>query len=244
LPVRLVNGVDSFLVGRFGAAPRQEGVPGGKRSDQISKRDLEILGFIARFGLVPRAAVVTWAATGRSATIARETRLRKAGLIRVARAYSGAPLALATKAGLLACRRAELSTARLTGAAISHDSVVAELAARLERQGERLLSEREILAAERAEGARMHSASLRGGRFHRPDLIRLAAGEGGVEAIEVELSSKGAARLDELLRAWRRAILERRVDAVAYHCAPRTLGYVERAAQRTKTAELISVTAL
>jgi hypothetical protein len=217
-------------------------MPRAKRSDLISYRDLEVLEFIARFGVVPRPAVATWADTARTATIARESRLRRAGLIRVARTYGGAPLALATKAGLLACRRAELSPARLTGAAISHDTVVAGLAARLEREGERLLSEREILAAERAEGARHHSATLQGGRFHRPDLIRL--GEGGVEAIEVELSSKGAARLDELLRAWRRAILERRVGAVAYRCAPRVLGYVERAAQRTKTAELISITAL
>jgi hypothetical protein len=216
-------------------------MPGSKRSDLISGRDLEVLEFIARFGVVPRSAVSTWADTARTATIARETRLRRAGLLRLARAYGGQRLALCTKSGLLASRRAELSTARLSGAAISHDTVVAELAAHLERDGDRLLSEREILATERAEGTRRLSAALKGGRFHRPDLIRLDAGGGGAEAIEVELSTKGAARLDELLRAWRRAVLERRVEAVAYRCAPRTLRYVERAIERTKTAELISV---
>jgi len=216
-------------------------MPGNKRSDQISARDLEVLDFIARFGVVPRSAVSIWADTARSATIARETRLRKAGLLRTAHAYGGEPLALCTKTGLLACGRGELGTARLSGAAISHDTRVASLAARLERHGDHLLSEREILATERAEGTRRLSASLKGGRFHRPDLIRLAAGGGGAEAIEVELSTKGAARLDELLRAWRRAVLERRVKAVAYHCAPRTLRYVERAIERTKTAGLISV---
>jgi hypothetical protein len=216
-------------------------MPGDKRSDAISSRDLEVLEFVARFGVVPRAAVSTWANTARSATIARETRLRKAGLLRVASAYGGRPLALATKSGLLACRRGELSTARLSSAAISHDTLVAKLAAGLERDGARLLSEREILAAERAEGARLYSASLKGGRFHRPDLIRLEPGGGGAEAIEVELSTKGASRLDELLRAWRRAVLERRVNAVAYRCAPRTMCYVERAVERTRTAGLISV---
>jgi hypothetical protein len=216
-------------------------MPGNKRSDQISGRDLEVLEFIARFGVVPRSAVSIWAGTARSATIARETRLRKAGLLRVARAHGGQPLALCTKTGLLASRRGELSTARLTGTAISHDTLVAELAAALERNGDRLLSEREILATERAEGTRRFSAALKGGRFHRPDLIRLDSGGGGGEAIEVELSTKGAARLDELLRAWRRAVLERRVRAVAYRCAPRTLRYVERAVERTKTAGLISV---
>jgi hypothetical protein len=216
-------------------------MPGKKRSDQISARDLEVLEFIARFGVVPRSAVSIWADTARSATVARETRLRNAGLLRVARAYGGQPLALATKPGLLACRRSELGTARLSGAAISHDTLVAELAARLERNGDRLLSEREIIATERAEGTRRFSASLKGGRFHRPDLIRLERTEGGAEAIEVELSTKGAARLDELLRAWRRAVLERRVKAIAYRCAPRTLRYVERAVERTRTAGLISV---
>ncbi len=212
-----------------------------RRSDLISARDLEVLEFVARFGVVPRSAVSIWADTGRTATIARETRLRKAGLVRVARAYGGPPLALATKAGLLACRRGELSAARLSAAAISHDTLVAELAASLEREGERLLSEREIIATERAEGTRRFSAALKGGRFHRPDLIRFEAGGGGAEAIEVELSTKGAARLDQLLRAWRRALLERRVATVAYRCSPRTLPYVERAVERTRTAGLISV---
>jgi hypothetical protein len=216
-------------------------MPGDKRGDAISARDIEVLEFVARFGVVPRSAVSIWADTARTATIARETRLRKAGLLRVFRAYGGPPLALATKSGLLACRRAELSTARLSGAAISHDTVVAKLAARLERGGEQLLSEREVIATERAEGARPYCASLKGGRFHRPDLIRLEPGGGGAEAIEVELSTKGAARLDELLRAWRGAVLERRVNAVAYRCASRTLRYVERAVERTKTTELISV---
>jgi hypothetical protein len=216
-------------------------MPGDRRGDVISARDLEVLEFVARFGVVPRSAVSIWADTGRSATIARETRLRKAGLLRVARVYGGSPLALATKSGLLACRRAELSPARLSGAAISHDSLVAELAADLERNGARLLSEREVIATERAEGTRLYSASLKGGRFHRPDLIRLEPGGGGAEAIEVELSTKGASRLDELLRAWRRAVLERRVDVVAYRCTSRTMRYVERAVERTRTAELISV---
>jgi len=219
-------------------------VPGARRSDRISPRDLEILEFIARFGVVPRGAVATWAATARAATIARETRLRKAALIRVERSFGGEPLALCTRPGLRAAGRGELRIARLSAAAISHDAVVAGLAARLERGGERLLSEREMLAAERAEGARIYSASLQGGRKHRADLIRTDPRGGPGEAIEVELSTKGAARLDELLRAWRRAVLERRVSAVAYRCAPRTLRYVERAIERTKTAEMVSASPL
>ena len=83
------------------------------------------------------------------------------------------PLAIATKLGLKASRRRELRPARISAAALSHDTVVAQLAAALERDGQRLLSEREILALERAEGERRLSADLPNGRFHRADLVRL-----------------------------------------------------------------------
>ncbi len=215
---------------------------GGKRTDHISARDLEVLEFIARFGVVPRRSVARWAGTARTVTIVREGRLRKAELIRVVRGFGdNGPLSVATKSGLRAAGRRELRTARVSAAALSHDTVVADLAAALERSGQRLLSEREIFAHERAAGEHLLSAQLPGGRFHRADLIRV--GEDGLpsEAIEVELSTKGAARLDELMRAWRHAVIERRLTRIVYRCAPRTLPYVRRAVERTRTESVISV---
>ena len=61
------------------------------------------------------------------------------------------------------------------------------------------------------------------------------------EAIEVELTTKGAARLDELLRAWRLAVGEQRFTRVVYRCTPRTRLFVEKAIERTRTAEMVSV---
>jgi hypothetical protein len=220
-------------------------MPGGKRSDHISSRDLEVLEFIARFGVVPRRSVAAWAGTARTVTIVRESRLRKAELIRVVRGFGdGGPLALATKSGLQAAGRRELRAARLSAAALSHDTVVAEVAAQLERAGQRVLSEREIFARERAAGEHLLSAQLAGGRFHRADLIRLDDDGSPLEAIEVELSTKGAARLDELLRAWRRAVLEKKVARVVYRCAPRTMADLERAVARTKSESVVSVQGL
>lgn len=217
-------------------------MPGGKRTDHISARDVEILDFIARFGVVPRAAVATWAGTARTATIGRETRLRKAELIRVVRGFGDiGPLCVCTKLGLGASGRRELRTARVSAAAVSHDTKVAQLAASLESSGEALLSEREILASERAAGEHVFSAALPGGRIHRADLLRVGQDGGVGEAIEVELSTKGAARLDELLRAWRRAVLEKRITRVVYRCSPRTIVYVNRAVERTKTGSVVSV---
>lgn len=208
----------------------------------ISCRDLEVLEFIARFGVVPRSAVATWAGTARTVTIVRESRLRKAGLVTVRRGFGDiGPLACATQSGLRACGRKELRVARPALAVIGHEAVVAGLAATMERLGARLLSEREILALERAEGRRVLSAALPSGRFHRADLIRVDDGGRPLEAIEVELTTKGAARLDELLRAWRRAVAERRLSGVRYRCAPRTRPFVERAIERTRTQAAIAV---
>ena len=117
---------------------------------------------------------------------------------------------------------------------------MAELAALFEREGQRLLSEREIVAREREEGERMFSARLESGKFHRADLVRTDE-DGKPEAIEVELTPKGAARLDHLLRAWRRAVAEKRLSRVSYMCPPRTRPMVERAVQRTRTEVAIDV---
>jgi hypothetical protein len=217
-------------------------MPGGKRTDRISERDLEVLEFIARFGMVPRGVVATWAATARAVTMARERRLREARLIKVLPSVGeSGRLLVCTRAGLRASGRGELRTARFSLAAVRHESAVAALAARMERSGERTLSEREIGAREREEGQRLLSASLPGGRFHRADLLRVDERGSAAEAIEVELTVKGAARLDELLRAWRRAVAERRIARVVYCCSPQSRLFVERAIDRTRTATAIGV---
>jgi hypothetical protein len=213
-------------------------MPHGRRSDRLNERDLEVLGFIARYGNVPRSTVATWSGSGRSVAYAREHRLWLAGLVRLERGHQGERILLATRQGLKACGRPELTPARPAPATFYHEALVARLGARLESEGAHVLSEREILARERAEGKRIFSAALGHGRFHRADLLRLA-GE-GAEAIEVELTVKGAARLDGILRAWRFAIAERRFDRVIYHGAPRTRRFVEQAITRTATTEMIN----
>lgn len=201
-----------------------------------------MLEFIARFGVVPRGAVATWAGTSRTVTLTRERRLREAGLIEVSPGVGGSGrLLICTKTGLRLAGRSDLHKAQLSLHTVQHESAVADLAASLERAGDRTLSEREILARERAAGERVFSAALSRGRFHRADLLRVASPGGAPEAVEVELTTKGANRLDEILRAWRRAVAERRVRRVIYRCAPETRPYVERAVQRTRTSTAIAV---
>jgi hypothetical protein len=212
-------------------------MPHGRRSDRVNCRDLEVLEFVARYGNVPRSTVAAWSGSGRSVAYARERRLWSAGLVRFDRGHQGERILLATRRGLASCGRPELTPARPSPATSFHEACVARLGARLESAGEEVLSEREIGARERAEGERIYSAALGHGRFHRADLLRL--GSAGAEALEVELTVKGAARLDAILRAWRFAVAERRLVRVTYHCVPGTRRLVEQAIGRTATAEMI-----
>lgn len=212
-------------------------MPNGRRSDRINRPDLEALEFLARFGTVPREVLALRSGSGRTVAYERERRLRGAGLIEILRGVDGR-LLVATAAGRRACGRPELAAARPSPATLRHETLLAALGARLELAGEQILSEREIVAHERAESTRLYSADVGRGRIHRADLIRL----GGTEAIaiEVELTVKAAARLDAILRAWRFAVAERRLAAVAYHCAPRVRPFVEKAIARTVTGQAIT----
>lgn len=155
-----------------------------------------MLEFIARYGVVPREAVAIWADTARAVTAARERRLREAGLIEVLPGIGqSGRIVVCKRAGLRAVCRQELPTPRPLPASLVHSCVTATVAARLDPGGSNILSEREIVAAERSSGKRIYSGE-RGSRFHRPDLIVLGDPP---EAIEVELSDKSNRRLDEIL---------------------------------------------
>lgn len=213
------------------------GVPHGRRTERINHRDLEVLELIARYGTVPRDAVARWSNCGRSVAYERERRLRLAGLIETVPGHgAGERLLLATTSGRRACGRPDLPPARPSPATLGHETAVARLGIRLEEDGASLLAEREIVARERAEGERIFSAS-RLDRFHRADLVLLAPA--GAEAIEVELTVKGARRLDAILRAWRSSVGRRGITRVVYHCEPGVLPYVEKGISRTLTSSTI-----
>lgn len=216
-------------------------MPGARRTERISQRDLEVLEFIARYGVLPRGVVARWAETGRAATAARERRLREAGLVEVLPGLGDSGrLVLCTRRGLQAVGREELSTPRFAPAMLRHSAAAARVAVQLERAGRRVLSEREIEARECAEGRRVFSVECRSGRFHRPDLVILppdspSASDCGVIqpiAVEVELTDKSARRLDEILRAWRRSLAAGQFGRVLYRCSARALPYLERAVAR------------
>ena len=86
-------------------------MPGGRRTDRISQRDLEVLEFVARFGVVPREVVALRAGTRRTVTATRERRLREAGLVEVQPGFGdGARVVLWLVMGLRAVLRGDLTT--------------------------------------------------------------------------------------------------------------------------------------
>jgi hypothetical protein len=197
-----------------------------------------VLEFVARFGVVPRRAVAIWAGTARAVTAARERRLREAGLIEVRPGFGDSGrIVICKRAGLRAACREELPAPTPSPASLVHSAASAHVAAQLERQGHRVLSEREIAATERAEGKRIYSAQYRE-RFHRPDLVLL---DDPPVAIEVELTAKSPRRLQGILRAWRGTLARNQFGLIRYLCAPRAFGAVERAADRVRLDEGLEI---
>jgi hypothetical protein len=215
---------------------------GGEKKRRVSARDLEVLGFVARFGVVPRGAMAEWAETAKTVTGEREKRLREAGLLEVTRPWlSPEPVLVATADGIAASCQSELFKARLSPSTLRHFSAVAYLAASLEPAGEELLSERELLAHERASGERDFSLRLPDGSHHRPDLIALGDPPG---IIEVELSAKGSTRLDRIVRGWKQAVDNGRFAASRYFCSPAAQPYVERSLERVGASPQVQLQAL
>ena len=197
---------------------------------------MEVLEFVARYGVVPRDAVAVWADTAETMTQRRERRLRLGGLVKVEHPFQGSgPFLTATRAGLGLCLRGELPLAHLSLAKLQHHAVCARLGARLERAGECLLSERELYAQERASGKRDFSIRLRE-RLHRPDLVRLGDPP---TAIEVELTRKAQGRLEEIIRVWSEEVIAGRFERVVYYCSAEVLPYVERAVEQARADQQI-----
>jgi hypothetical protein len=214
-------------------------MPNGKRTDRISERDLEVLEFVARFGVVPRDVVARWAETGRAVTAARERRLRGSGLVEVLPAFGDSGrLVICSRRGLRAVLREDLPIPKFSPGSVRHTAEVARVGTVLEREGAKVLSEREILAAERIAGRRIYSASMSVRSFHRPDLMAVSE---VVEAVEVELTAKAPHRLDSILRAWRRAVMDRKMARVRYFCADVAADSVRRSIDRTKVERFISI---
>jgi hypothetical protein len=191
-------------------------------SDSGRGRDFELVDFIGRQGVVAIEHVMARLGVREAAAYRRVAACIERGLLERIELLRREPsLIRATRAGL---RYAGLGlpVAVISPGAVDHWLRCATTAELLvaEFGPERVISERELRAAERLEGRAIASAKLGElpsghPRLHRPDLVVFA--EDGVIAVEVELTPKAPRRLLSIIRAWRGAEC---VDAVRYYCAP------------------------
>jgi DNA-binding MarR family transcriptional regulator len=240
--------------------PRHDAHTPGRARLSLSERDLAVLELAAEHRAVQSAQIARLLAVSEGAARARLARLAAAGLLRAARPYDRQPrIHQITAAGLRATGSA-LAPPRLGLALLRHDLGLGWLwpAARDGAFGplRELYSERAIRSREGGPGAsappdasapsvaerlavRAGGYGPRGGRrLHHPDLVFLSAG-GRRVAVELELSSKGGARLERIIA---RYAADPAYDLVIYLTdEPRIAERVRAAARRAGCADLVRV---
>jgi hypothetical protein len=207
-------------------------------------RDHDLVCYVGRQGVVTMADVMKVMGVGRSVAYDRVAVCVEAGFLeRLGILRSEPTLLRATRDGLeyagLGLPLAEVSPGSVAHwlHCVSTAHFLAEHFGTI-----RVLTERELVFAERVEGRPIASAevgTLPNGapRLHRPDLAVLA--DSGVISIEVELTPKSPRRLEGIIRAWKAA---RWVEEIHYLCRPgQTLRAVERAVAAAGAASKVAV---
>lgn len=219
----------------------------------LSDADLGVLGFLAEHRVVVASQVEVLLGAGRRAVGERLRALEGERMIDRRRIFEGQPAACWITRRGLSVIASELPAPRLDLKGFRHDIGVAWLwlAARDGAFGPLAgqLSERAMRSGDgrpdRAGAA--HGIGVGevgpGGRprLHYPDLV-LETLQGQRVAVELELTSKGARRLDRIMLGY---AADARVDAVVYLCPPGPVGQrVRQAARQTGIGHRVHVQAL
>ncbi len=119
-----------------------------------------------------------------------------------------------------------LKPAKVSLSSVDHRLRSASLAQLLstEFSPDQILSERQLIYAERLAGDPLFSARLPNGHLHRPDLAIQTPTQ--TIAVELELSAKSPKRLHSILTAWKQADW---ISEVRYYAQP---GVARRAVER------------
>jgi hypothetical protein len=168
-----------------------------------------VVQWIAVIGAVKAQDVMAKFGIGRTVGYRRRRALVDHGLLSRARLVYGQPaLYVATREGLAWSGLSQVDPVRVGVAAARHWALCARLAVVLaRREGLEVWREPRLRAAEREADGPIPSAqlgSLPDGRprLRRPDLVLLPPDPALPVTVELELSVKGARRLEAICRAW------------------------------------------
>jgi hypothetical protein len=220
-------------------APRLTGGEEVVSTCAYRNRDHELVAYVGRQGVVTIDHVMAALGVGRTAAYRRTSACIEARLLERFEFPRVEPSLLrATRRGL---RYAELALAPVvvSRGSLEHRLRCASAAQLLTAEFDptEILSERELIAAERLRARPTFTSRLLGPRPHRPDLAVLTP-ERAI-AVELELSPKSPRRLVALVEAWKRATW---VDEVRYYCEPgATRRAVDRAIERVDAAGRVQV---
>lgn len=199
---------------------------------QLGEADLRLLAFAAEHRLVLGAHVQALLGVSARAATRRLEALARAGYLRTDKQLADVRWYQIDRRGLAALGSPLGRPRNVDLATYEHDVGLGWLALAAERGAfgatRNVVSERTMRSADRrgerfAEpyGVRVPGAGPRGGdRRHYPDLL-LETGTGHRVAVELELSSKGRARREEILGAY---AIDARFDAVLYLVDRPTVG--------------------
>ena len=184
---------------------------------------------------------------GRTVAYRRTAALIDRSLLeRVKPLYRAPALLRATAAGVQ-LTGSSYPVCSVSAGSVPHWIACVDVALALERETKgfrqaTVVSEREIRWAERQAQGPIASARIdqqaEGHRgLHRPDLAVVHPDR--VVAVEVELTAKGRARLETIIRAWRRA---RWIDSVRYYAPPgAVMSGLEAAVARLRAGERVEL---
>jgi hypothetical protein len=213
----------------------------------VTDRDRSVVAWIAVIGAVSAQDVMAKFGVGRTVGYRRLRALVDHGLLTRARLVYGQPaLYVPTREGLAWAGIPQVDPARVGVATTRHWALCARLAVVLERReryevwGEPRLRAAEVEAETAIASARLGDLPDGRPRLRRPDLVLFPPDLAPV-AVEVELSVKGARRLEAICRAWARC---RIVSEVRYYAPPHVARAVSRAVSAVHARDAIRVLSL
>lgn len=201
--------------------------------------DRAILDYVGRYGVVTINHVIEALGLTSRTAYRRTAACVEGDLLRRFRLLNLKPSLLCATSRGLRYAGLRLKPARVSFSSVDHRLRSASAAQLLAHEFDpvHILSERQLIYAERLAHKPLFSARLPQSRLHRPDLAVQTPDQ--TIAIEVELTPKSPQRLTAIMRAWRQATW---VTEVRYlvPAGPTRRG-VERAIQRVQASDRIHI---
>lgn len=225
-----------------GTAGRRRRLP-GRRGPQVTDRDIEILGWIGRHGVVTPAQVARHffardgGTIGDSAAYRRLRKLHELGLIREDRTFWREPNVVRLTGAGARLADVDVGPAKLVLAEVRHTLAVVDLVETLlanSAQDTTLRTERELRIERRRE---LTDGTRTPGRGRVPDACFSRGGK--TVAVELDMTPKRMRDLEGILIAY----LQERYARIVWYVLPRQVERLKEIVRRQRADDVVEVRA-